>query len=78
MKSVGIVRKLDEVGRIVIPIEIRQNLEIKENDSLEIYIDNESIILRKKENVCVFCNSTSQLEKFNFKYICKNCMKKLK
>ncbi len=78
MKSIGIIRNLDELGRIVIPIEIRKNLNIKEKDPLEISIDHDYILLKKEENTCVFCNSSTNLEEFNFKYICKDCIKKLK
>ena len=78
MKSVGIIRNLDELGRIVIPIEIRKALNIKEKDLIEISTDNDSIILKKKENACVFCNSMNNLIEFNSKYICINCKKRLK
>ena len=78
MKSVGIIRNLDELGRIVIPIEIRKSLNIKERDPIEISVNHHSIILRKKENTCVFCDSTRDLKKFNSKYICTNCNKRLK
>jgi transcriptional pleiotropic regulator of transition state genes len=78
MKSVGIIRNLDELGRIVIPIEIRKSLNIKEKDAIEISTDHDSIILKKKENTCVFCNSVYNLEEFNSKYICTNCKNNLK
>ena len=78
MKSIGIIRNLDELGRIVIPVEIRKNLNIKEKDPIEISTDNNSIMLRKKENTCIFCNSINNLDEFNSKYICINCKKKLK
>ena len=54
MKSTGIVRKVDELGRVVIPIELRRTLDIEEKDSLEIYVDSDRIILRKYEPACVF------------------------
>lgn len=78
MKSVGIIRNLDELGRIVIPAEIRKTLNIKEKDPIEISTNHHSIILMKKENTCVFCNSINNLDEFNSKYICTNCKKKLK
>lgn len=78
MKSLGIIRNLDELGRIVIPIEIRKSLGIKEKDPLEISIDHDYILLQKKENTCIFCNTTHHLEEFNFKYICTDCKKALK
>lgn len=78
MKSIGIIRNLDELGRIVIPIEIRKNLNIKERDPIEISVNHNSIILRKKENTCVFCNSIHDLEEFNSKYLCISCKNRLK
>lgn len=78
MKSIGIIRNLDELGRIVIPIEIRKSLNIHQKDPIEISTENDFIVLRKKENTCVFCSSTDNLETFNSKYICINCKNKLK
>lgn len=77
MKSTGIVRKVDELGRVVIPIELRRNLNIEEKDSLEIYVDETSIILKKYESNCVFCGNTQDLSVFKGKNICGNCMKQL-
>ena len=57
MKSTGIVRKVDELGRIVLPIELRRTLDIAEKDSLEIYVDDDSIILRKYQPACIFCDN---------------------
>ena len=58
MKSTGIVRKVDELGRIVLPIELRSTLDIAERDELEIYMDNDRIVLQKFEPSCVFCASS--------------------
>lgn len=77
MKSTGIVRKVDELGRVVIPIELRRNLNIEEKDSLEIYVDESSIILKKYESNCVFCGNPQDLSVFKGKNICSNCMKQL-
>ena len=60
MKSVGTIRKIDELGRIVIPIEIRNKLNINEKDLLEIFIEENSIILKKFEESCVFCGSIEE------------------
>ena len=57
MKSTGIVRKVDELGRVVLPIELRRTLGIEEKDPLEIYMDGPSIVLRKYQVSCVFCDS---------------------
>ena len=55
MKSTGIVRKVDELGRVVLPIELRRTLDIAEKDALEIYVDSDRIVLRKYEPACIFC-----------------------
>ena len=78
VKSTGIVRKVDELGRIVIPIDLRRNLRIGEKDALEIYVDNEKIILRKYEPSCIFCGSAEEIVLFNDKNICRSCLKSLK
>ena len=74
MKSTGIVRKVDELGRVVIPIELRRNLDIEEKDGLEIYIDNDRIILRKYEPACVFCGNADKVIKFKNKNVCESCL----
>ena len=77
MKSTGIVRKVDELGRIVLPIELRRTLGIEEKDSLEIYVDGSSIVLRKYQPACVFCDDATDVVNFKGKIICKNCLKEL-
>lgn len=74
MKSTGIVRKVDDLGRVVIPIELRRNLDIEEKDGLEIFIDSENIILRKYEPTCVFCGNASGITTFKGKKVCKECL----
>ena len=78
MKSTGIVRKVDTLGRIVLPIEIRKILDIKEKDAIEIFIDNDKIVLQKYQPACVFCNSVEDIVYFNNKRICSDCVEKLK
>lgn len=78
MKSTGIVRKVDELGRIVLPIELRRTLDIAEKDALEIYVDGDSIILRKYHPACIFCSSAENIVDFKGKNICGECMKKIK
>ena len=77
MKSTGIVRKVDELGRIVLPIEMRRTLDIAEKDALEIYVDGESIILRKYQAACVFCDSTKNIVDFKGRNVCADCIAKL-
>ncbi len=78
MKATGIVRQVDELGRIVIPIELRRVLDINVKDSLEIYVDNDSVVLKKYEVSCVFCGENEDLTALNGKYICPDCIEKLK
>ena len=77
MKSTGIVRKVDELGRIVLPIELRRTLDIAEKDSLEIYMDGSSIILKKYQPSCVFCDDAKDIVVFHGKNICPKCIKAL-
>jgi len=70
MKSTGIVRKVDELGRVVLPIELRRTLNIDIKDSLEIYVENDSIILKKYEPSCIFCGSSEGIKEFKGKNIC--------
>ena len=78
MKSTGIVRKVDELGRVVIPIELRRNLEIKEKDALEIFVDGEQIILKKYSPACIFCGQAKDVSTFKGKNICPACFDELK
>lgn len=77
MKSTGIVRKVDELGRIVLPIELRRTLDIAERDPLEIYVDGSSIVLRKYEQACVFCGSAKDVTEYKGKNVCAACKKEL-
>ncbi|MCH5204123.1 MAG: AbrB/MazE/SpoVT family DNA-binding domain-containing protein [Oscillospiraceae bacterium] len=78
IKSTGIVRKVDELGRVVIPIELRRTLEIDERDGLEIFVEEDQIILKKYSPSCVFCSNAGNIIKFNEKNICTSCLEKLK
>ncbi|MBO4818499.1 MAG: AbrB/MazE/SpoVT family DNA-binding domain-containing protein [Firmicutes bacterium] len=78
MKSTGIVRKLDQLGRIVIPKELRTTFDIKETDPIEIFVDGTDIVLRKYQQTCVFCGEAENLVEFNDKVVCAGCLKKLK
>ncbi len=72
------IRKIDELGRVVIPIEIRKILDIKERDSLGISLEEGGIFIKKEEPSCVFCNSNINLQSFRSKNVCKDCIKALK
>ena len=78
MKSTGIVRKVDELGRIVLPIELRRTLDIAEKDALEIYVEGSSVILKKYRPSCIFCDGSKDIENYRGKNICANCMKELR
>ena len=77
MKSTGIVRKVDELGRIVLPIELRRTLGIDIKDAIEIYVDNSTIVLKKYEPCCIFCGNTADNVLFKEKRVCKDCIEKL-
>ncbi len=77
MKATGIVRKVDELGRIVIPIELRKTLGIDIKDPIEIYVDEDFIMLKKYNPACIFCGSMSELKNFNGKNVCKKCVTEL-
>ncbi|HHW31030.1 MAG TPA: AbrB/MazE/SpoVT family DNA-binding domain-containing protein [Clostridiaceae bacterium] len=78
MKCTGIVRKVDELGRVVLPIELRRTLEINERDSLEIFVDGSTIILKKYEPACIFCGEAYKITDYKGKNICSSCMQDLK
>ena len=73
MKSTGIVRRVDELGRVVIPIELRNKFGITEKDPMEIYVDGSSIVLKKYEPNCIFCGNSKKLSEFEGKLICHKC-----
>lgn len=78
MKSTGIVRKVDELGRIVVPIEIRRNLDINEGNPLEIYVDGQNVVLRKYQPECIFCGEAGDVTNIRGKNMCKKCIEELK
>lgn len=73
MKAIGIVRKVDELGRIVLPIELRRTLDISEKDYLEIFVEQDQIVLKKYEPTCIFCGSSEDIIGFKGKNVCRNC-----
>lgn len=77
MKSTGIVRRVDELGRVVIPIEIRNKFGIAEKDPIEIYVDGSNIVLKKYEQSCIFCGNTKELSEYKGKLVCNKCVEKL-
>lgn len=78
MKSTGIVRKVDELGRIVLPMEIRKILDIKERDAIEIFTDDDTIVLKKYQPACLFCGQAENVVYFAGKRICRTCLEELR
>ena len=78
MKATGIVRPMDALGRVVIPIELRRNFGIKTDDSLEIFVDDEYIMLKKYEPACIFCGSNDDIKKIHGRSVCGNCIGEMK
>ncbi len=77
MKSTGVVRQLDTLGRIVLPIELRRTMGIDVKDMLEIFVDNDSIVLKKYHPCCVFCNDARDVVAYKNKLVCRKCLAEL-
>ena len=77
MKSTGIVRKIDDLGRMVIPIELRQTMNINKKDPMEIYVDEDKIILKKYEPACIFCGNADNTIEFKGRTICEDCLENM-
>lgn len=78
VKATGIVRRVDELGRIVLPIELRRTLDIAEKDALEIYVEGSSIILKKYRPSCIFCDGAKDVTVFHGKNVCAKCLRELR
>ena len=77
MKSTGITRQVDTLGRVVLPKELRRNMGLDVNDALEIYVDGDSIILKKYHPSCIFCDEVTDVINYHGKMICRACLAKL-
>lgn len=77
MKSTGMTRRLDELGRIVIPVELRRTLDLDIRDPLEIFVEEDMILLRKYQRSCIFCDSADDLIHFKGKIVCRKCAQSL-
>lgn len=78
IKSTGIIRKIDQLGRIVIPMEVRRNFNIDVQDPIEISVEKGKIVLAKVSNNCIICDRTNKLVTFKGKMICQNCFDSMK
>jgi AbrB family transcriptional regulator, transcriptional pleiotropic regulator of transition state genes len=77
MKATGIVRRVDELGRIVIPKEIRRSFDIDIKDPLEIYVEGENIVMTKHHSTCIFCGLNDSIQSFRGKFVCSSCIAEL-
>jgi len=77
MKAIGMARKIDELGRVVLPAELRRLFDIHEGDYLEIHVEENRIILSKVEERCVFCGTAADLSSYRDKLVCKDCVQSL-
>ena len=77
MKKTGIIRKLDKLGRVVLPIELRRGLDWNEHDRVEIFIEDDRVVLQKYEPNCLFCGGTKNLKEFRGKQVCARCVEKM-
>lgn len=78
MKSTGVVRRLDELGRIVIPIELRRTLDLADRECLEIFTEGDQIILKKYQPTCIFCGEAKDVINYKGKNVCKQCLEDIK
>lgn len=78
MKSLGIVRRVDELGRIVLPVEIRKRLDLEPKDPVEIFVEKDRVVLKKYEPCCIFCGDVDDVIIYKDKRICRSCLEELK
>ena len=77
MKKTGIIRRLDQLGRVVLPIELRRGLNWNEHDRIEIFVEDDRVVLQKYEPNCLFCGGTKDLKEFHGKQVCARCAEKM-
>lgn len=74
MKPAGVVRKVDQLGRIVLPKSLRKRYQMNEGDPVEILVQGDHIILERYRPRCVFCNTLDDVREFKERYLCGTCM----
>ena len=74
MKTTGLVRNLDEMGRLVLPKELRRKLGLQEREPVEFFIDGQQIVIKKHQKTCVFCGADDNLLQFKEKTVCESCV----
>jgi AbrB family transcriptional regulator, transcriptional pleiotropic regulator of transition state genes len=77
LRRTGVARKVDQLGRVVLPAEIRRHFDISPGDLIEIAVESDAILLTKVENRCVFCGETASLSEFSGKLFCRECLNRL-
>ena len=77
MKATGNLRRVDEMGRVVIPKKLRDSLNLQSEDSIEIFVEEDKIVLQKYEPGCLFCDSTENTIEYMGKQICLDCLKEM-
>ena len=77
LRRTGVARKVDQLGRVVLPAEVRRHFDISPGDLIEIAVDSDAILLTKVENRCVFCGETASLSEFSGKLVCGECVNRL-
>ncbi len=78
MKSTGIIRQIDRMGRIVLPAELRRSMDIEVADTMEIFVEGDAIILKKYHPACIFCDSCREIVRFKGKTVCAKCLRQLR
>jgi len=78
MKSTGIVRKIDDLGRFVLPMELRRIMDIEPGDPMEIYTDESCVIFKKYQPACIFCGEAKDIKRLKGKNICQDCLDTLR
>ena len=77
MKYTGVVRRIDDLGRIVLPVELRRTMELDNGDSLEIFVEDNKIILKKYQPACIFCGNANEIAVYKGRNICPDCIKEI-
>ncbi len=77
MKSIGIIRRIDSFGRVVLPMELRRLMDLDQDSAVELYVDGDNIVLHKYNPACIFCGSFDSIKSFEGKIICEECAKRI-
>lgn len=77
MKYTGVVRRIDDLGRIVLPVELRRTMELENGDSLEIFVEDNKIILKKYQPACIFCGNVADISVYKGRNVCSSCAKEI-